>query len=103
MGFDGSSIDGFTRIQESDMVAYPIPESFQTLPWRPVEHGVGRMFCDIVKPDGEPFEGDPRYALKRVLKKAADMGLTMYVGPELEYFYFADDRGPRSGSGRFST
>ena len=93
MGFDGSSIDGFTRIQESDMVAYPLPESFQMLPWRPAEQGVGRMFCDIVKPDGEPFEGDPRYALKRVLNKAADMGLTMYVGPELEFFYFADESG----------
>ncbi|TDB39647.1 MAG: glutamine synthetase [Actinobacteria bacterium] len=91
MGFDGSSIDGFTRIQESDMVAFPDPSTFQALPWRPQgTDGVGRMFCDIVKPDGSPFEGDPRYALKRVLKKAADMGYTMYVGPELEFFYFAD-------------
>ena len=91
MGFDGSSIDGFTRIQESDMVAYPDPSTFQALPWRPqATDGVGRMFCDIVKPDGSPFEGDPRHALKTVLKKAADMGYTMYVGPELEYFYFAD-------------
>ena len=66
----------------------------------PSEQGVGRMFCDITKPDGKPFEGDPRYALKRMLKKAADMGYTMYVGPELEFFYFADDqehRGPRQG------
>ncbi len=94
MGFDGSSIDGFTRIQESDMVAYPDPSTFQLLPWRPqAGDGVGRMFCDIVKPDGSPFEGDPRYALKRVLKKAADMGYTMYVGPELEFFYFADSKG----------
>ncbi len=93
MGFDGSSIDGFTRIQESDMVAFPNPETFQVLPWRPSEQGVGRMFCDIMTPDGEPFEGDPRYALKRVLKRAADMGYTMYVGPELEFFYFADDQG----------
>jgi glutamine synthetase len=91
MGFDGSSIDGFTRIQESDMVAYPDAGTFQTLPWRPEEQGVGRMFADIQKPNGEPFEGDPRYALKRMLKKAADMGYTMYVGPELEFFYFADD------------
>ncbi|MFA5844339.1 MAG: glutamine synthetase family protein [Coriobacteriia bacterium] len=90
MGFDGSSIDGFTRIQESDMVAYPNPESFQVLPWRPGESGVARMFCDVVKPDGTPFEGDPRHALRRVLKKASDMGYTMYVGPELEFFYFAD-------------
>jgi glutamine synthetase len=94
MGFDGSSIDGFTRIQESDMIAFPDPSTFQSLPWRPqAADGVGRMFCDIVKPNGEPFEGDPRYALKRVLKKAADMGYTMYVGPELEYFYFADSDG----------
>ncbi|MHB1340910.1 MAG: glutamine synthetase family protein [Coriobacteriia bacterium] len=93
MGFDGSSIDGFTRIQESDMVAYPDANTFQVLPWRPGDDGVGRMFCDIVKPDGSPFEGDPRFALKRVLKKAADMGYTMYVGPELEFFYFADEHG----------
>jgi glutamine synthetase len=92
MGFDGSSIDGFTRIQESDMVAFPDSSTFQVLPWRPSEQGVGRMFCDIMKPDGQPFEGDPRYALKRILKKAADMGYTMYVGPELEFFYFADDQ-----------
>ncbi len=93
MGFDGSSIDGFTRIQESDMVAYPNPETFQVLPWRPGDNGVGRMFCDIVTPDGAPFDGDPRYALKRVLDKAKSMGYTMYVGPELEFFYFADSNG----------
>ena len=92
MGFDGSSIDGFTRLEESDMVAFPNPESFAVLPWRPSESGVGRMFCDITKPDGTPFEGDPRFALKRMCKKAADMGYTMYVGPELEYFYFEDDQ-----------
>ena len=63
------------------------------LPWRPEEQGVGRIFADITTPDGEPFDGDPRYALKRMLKKAADMGYTMYVGPELEFFYFADDQG----------
>jgi len=90
MGFDGSSIDGFTRIEESDMVAYPNPESFQIIPWRPGEQGVARMFCDVYKPDGEPFEGDPRFALKRITEKAAGMGYTMYVGPELEFFYFAD-------------
>jgi glutamine synthetase len=92
MGFDGSSIDGFTRLEESDMVAMPNPESFAVLPWRPTEQGVGRMFCDVLKPDGEPFEGDPRYALRRITDKAADMGFTMYVGPELEFFYFADDQ-----------
>lgn len=93
MGFDGSSIDGFTRIQESDMIAYPDASTFQTLPWRPTGDGVARMFTDIQTPDGKPFEGDPRYALKRMLAKAADMGYTMYVGPELEFFYFADDQG----------
>ncbi|HEY5112536.1 MAG TPA: glutamine synthetase family protein [Coriobacteriia bacterium] len=92
MGFDGSSIDGFTRLQESDMVAFPNPDTFAVLPWRPSEQGVGRMFCDITKPDGSPFEGDPRYALKRMTQKAADLGYTMYVGPELEYFYFEDDQ-----------
>jgi glutamine synthetase len=95
MGFDGSSIDGFTRIQESDMVAFPDPGTFQTLPWRSNgdSGGTGRMFCDVMNPDGTPFEGDPRYALKRMLKKAADMGYTMYVGPELEFFYFANSEG----------
>jgi glutamine synthetase len=93
MGFDGSSIDGFTRIQESDMVAFPDASTFQVLPWRPGEQGTGRIFTDVLRPDGEPFEGDPRYALKRILKKASDMGYTMYVGPELEFFYFANDKG----------
>jgi glutamine synthetase len=93
MGFDGSSIDGFTRIQESDMVAFPDANTFQIIPWRPEEQGVARIFADITKPDGKPFDGDPRYALKRMLEKAAGMGYTMYVGPELEFFYFADDQG----------
>jgi len=89
MGFDGSSIEGFCRIDESDMVAMPDPDTFKLLPWRPREHrAVGRMFCDVLKPGGEPFEGDPRYVLKRNLKKASDLGYTYYVGPELEYFYF---------------
>jgi glutamine synthetase len=83
MGFDGSSIDGFTRIQESDMVAFPDASTFQLIPWRPESQGVARLFADIQKPNGEPFDGDPRYALKRVLGKASDMGYTMYVGPEL--------------------
>ncbi|MFC2040496.1 glutamine synthetase family protein [Chloroflexota bacterium] len=89
MGFDGSSIEGFARIDESDMVAMPDPDTFQILPWRPAEHRpVARMFCDVQKPGGEPFEGDPRYVLKRNLKRAADLGYSFYVGPELEYFYF---------------
>ena len=94
MGFDGSSIQGFARIDESDMVALPDPDTFQLLSWRPREqHAVARMFCDILKPGGEAFEGDPRYVLKRNLKRAADMGYTLYVGPELEYFYFSDSKG----------
>jgi glutamine synthetase len=94
MGFDGSSIEGFARIDESDMVAKPDPDTFQILPWRPLEHNaVARMFCDILKPGGQPFEGDPRYVLKRNLKKAADLGFTFYVGPELEFFYFRDSKG----------
>jgi glutamine synthetase len=93
MGFDGSSIEGFARIDESDMVAKPDPDTFQILPWRPLEHNaVARMFCDIQKPGGEPFEGDPRYVLKRNLKKASDLGFTFYVGPELEFFYFKDSK-----------
>jgi glutamine synthetase len=93
MGFDGSSIEGFARIDESDMVALPDPDTFRLLPWRPKEHhAVARMFCDILMPGGEPFEGDPRFVLKRNLKRAADMGYTYYVGPELEYFYFKDSK-----------
>src|SRR5512137_1773752 len=87
MGFDGSSIEGFARIDESDMVALPDPNTFVILPWRPKEKGVARMFCDIVTPDGKPFEGDPRYVLKRNLEKIKQKGFTYYTGPELEYFY----------------
>ena len=94
MGFDGSSIEGFARIDESDMVALPDPTTFQLIPWRPKErNAVARMFCDILKPGGQPFDGDPRNVLKRNLKRAADMGFTFYVGPELEYFYFRDSKG----------
>src|SRR3989304_3550371 len=88
MGFDGSSIEGFVRIDESHMVAMPDPTTLQLGPRRPRERGVARMFCDILHPDGSSFEGDPRYVLKRNLKRAADLGYTFYVGPELEYFYF---------------
>ncbi len=90
IGFDGSSIEGFVRIDESDMVAIPDPTTFAILPWRPKEKGVARVFCDIVTPDGKPFEGDPRYVLKKNLEKAKKMGFTYYTGPELEYFYFKD-------------
>ncbi|MGB9597104.1 MAG: glutamine synthetase family protein [Candidatus Poribacteria bacterium] len=94
MGFDGSSIEGFARIDESDMMAMPDPSTFQLVPWRPREHSaVARMFCDIVEPDGTPYKGDPRRVLKDMVKKAAEKGYTFYVGPELEYFYFKDDKG----------
>ncbi|MHB9149761.1 MAG: glutamine synthetase family protein, partial [Thermoleophilia bacterium] len=93
MGFDGSSIEGFTRIQESDMVAMPDPGTFQVLPWRRGSGGTARMFCDVQVPDGSPFPGDPRYILKRTLQKATDLGYTMYLGPELEFFYFKDSTG----------
>jgi glutamine synthetase len=92
MGFDGSSIQGFARIHESDMIAKPDVTTFQIIPWRPMDRPVARMFCDILNPDGTPYDGDPRYALKRMLKKASDKGYSCYMGPELEYFYFADDK-----------
>ncbi len=104
MGFDGSSIEGFARIDESDMIAMPDTDTFQLLPWRPKGHqSEARMFCDILKPGGESFEGDPRYVLKRNLKKAASLGYTFYVGPELEYFYFRDSNGTETldGGGYF--
>jgi glutamine synthetase len=93
MGFDGSSIEGFSRIQESDMVAHPDASTFQIIPWK-LEAPVARMFCDIANPDGTAFDGDPRGVLKRQLKRAADLGFTFYVGPELEYFYFKADNDP---------
>ncbi|MFO7548656.1 MAG: glutamine synthetase family protein [Acidimicrobiia bacterium] len=89
MTFDGSSIDGYVRVQEADMLARPDPSTFQVLPWRADEQ-VARMFCDIVTPDGEPFDGDPRTVLKRNLRRASELGYTFYVAPELEFFYFAD-------------
>jgi len=93
MGFDGSSIQGYARIDESDMIAKPDPSTFQIVPWRPKENAVARMFADIYEPDGTPYKGDPRYALKRNLKKAKDLGYTFNVGPELEYFYFRSAEG----------
>lgn len=94
MGFDGSSITGYQDIEESDMIAMPDPSTFKILPWRGEEHKVGRMICDVLNPDGTPYEGDPRYQLKRALKRAEDMGYDhFYVGPELEFFYFKDSDG----------
>ena len=88
MGFDGSSIEGFARIEESDMIARPDVSTFAILPWESKEQPVARMFCDIYTPGGTPFAGDPRYILKKNLERAKKMGYTYYVGPELEYFYF---------------
>jgi len=93
MGFDGSSIEGFARIDESDMVAMPDPNTFCILPWRPRENAVARMFCDIYLPGGKPFEGDPRFVLKRNLAQASQHGYTFYVGPELEFFFFKSAEG----------
>ena len=84
---DGSSIAGFARSDESDMIAMPDPTTWQLLPWRPRENAVARMFCDILLPDGTAFEGDPRHVLRRNIQRASDMGFSFYVGPELEYFY----------------
>jgi glutamine synthetase len=94
MGFDGSSITGFNAIEESDMVAIPDPDTFQLMPWSQGETKVGRMICDVVTPDGQPYEGDPRYVLRRALERMESMGFdTFNVGPELEYFLFKDDKG----------
>ena len=92
VGFDGSSIEGFARIDENDMVAMPDPTTFRILPWRPRQNAVARMICDILTPKWEPFEGDPRYVLKRNLERASALGYTYYVGPELEFFYFKSSR-----------
>ncbi|MDH5661963.1 MAG: glutamine synthetase family protein [Elusimicrobiota bacterium] len=92
MGFDGSSITGYQSIEESDMVALPDANTFQIIPWRPQEKKVARMICDILTPEREPYEGDPRYVLKRALERMKKMGFDhYYLGPELEYFYFKND------------
>lgn len=94
MGFDGSSVLGFARIHESDMVAIPDPTTFQLVPWRPADRPVARMFCDIRNPDGTPYVADSRFVLKRILNKAAEKGYTFYVGPELEFFLFESSTRP---------
>jgi glutamine synthetase len=95
MGFDGSSIRGFVRIDESDMVAVPEANTFAVLPWRPKERGTARMFCDILTPDRKPFEGDPRNVLKRNLAYAKEkFDYQFYIGPELEFFYFKTSEKP---------
>lgn len=89
--FDGSSVEGFARIEESDMYLYPDYDTYDTFPWRPQHGKVARLICDVYKPDGTPFEGDPRYALKRAIKEAEKYGYTMNVGPECEFFLFQTD------------
>ena len=89
--FDGSSIEGFTGRVESDMYLYPDLDTMTIFPWRPQQGRVARMICDIYRPNGTPFEGDPRYILKKAIKEAADMGYTFDVGPECEFFLFDMD------------
>jgi len=93
-GFDGSSVTGFAEAQESDIIALPDPYTFKVLPWTTKDAPIARMFCDILNPDLSPYPGDPRYVLKRALARAKKIGLTFYVGPELEYFYFKSDKKP---------
>lgn len=95
VGFDGSAIESFARINESDMRAFPDPNTFTLLPWRPQENAVARMFCDIRRPRGEVFTGDPRNTLKRNLEKVSKLGYTYYVGTELEFFYLKDSQTPQ--------
>lgn len=101
--FDGSAIDAFARSDEADMVAMPDPATWQILPWRPQENAVGRMFCDILLPDGTPAEMDSRHVLRRNMMRAADMGFTYYVGPEIEFFYLksGEDVQPLEQGGYF--
>ncbi len=94
IGFDGSSIEGLTRVYEADMLAKPDPATFQLLPWRGDENGVARMFCDILTPAGEPARSDPRNVLKRTLEKAADAGFTCYTHPEIEFYLFEQQQHP---------
>jgi glutamine synthetase len=93
-GFDGSSVEGFARIEESDLMAMPDPRTFRVIPWEVSGEKVAMMFCDITNADHSPYAGDPRWVLKRNLEKLNKQGWTLYVGPEIEYFYFADDKAP---------
>jgi len=89
LGFDGSSVEGFARIYESDLVAVPDVSTFQLLPWQIDGQNAARMICDILNPDRSPYDGDPRWVLRRALEKASRDGYSYIVGPELEYFYTA--------------
>ena len=86
--FDGSSIEGFARIEESDMLLKPDPATYSVLPWRPASSKVARMICDVYTYDDKPYIGDPRYILKRTLEDAKKMGYVFNTGPELEFFLF---------------
>ena len=94
IGFDGSAIEGFARVYESDMLVKPDPATFQVIPWRSESPGVARMFCDILMPDGTPSYADPRFVLKRALARAAELGFTFYTHPEIEFFLFKDRPAP---------
>lgn len=89
--FDGSSIEGFARIEESDMYLYPDLGTWEIFPWRPQQGKVARLICDVYRPNGQPFEGDPRFILKKAVKKAKELGYTFEVGPECEFFLFNTD------------
>ena len=89
--FDGSSIEGFVRIEESDMYLHPDYNTLEIFPWRPQQGKVARLICDVYRPDGTPFEGDPRHVLQRAIAKAAEQGYTFKVGPECEFFLFQSD------------
>ena len=88
LGFDGSAVEGLTRVSEDDMIVKPDPSTFQILPWRGGPQGTARMFCDVLTPDGEPSLGDPRHVLKQALAKAKEKGFTFYVHPEIEFYLF---------------
>jgi glutamine synthetase len=103
MSFDGSAIEGYTRVQESDMLAVPDPNTFDIVPWRGEDAPAARMFCDIQHLTGDPFEGDPRFVLKKNLDRAREKGFSFYSGPEIEFFYFesADNPVPLDHAGFF--
>ena len=94
VGFDGSAVDGFAQLEESDMLAFPAPDTFQVLPWRPSQNGAARMFCDIKTPGRQPFEGDPRAVLTRVFEDLDKKGYVPCAAPRIEYFYFGDSVKP---------
>lgn len=98
IGFDGSAVDGFAALEESDMLAFPDASTFQVLPWRPSESGVARIFCNIRTPQGDPFPGDPRACLYRAFRAADQAGYVLNVSPELEFFYFKEDTTISRGS-----